>query len=277
METTKLENLYKFMGLDEDATQEQIKSTYLTLAKKYHPDKGGNQQLYEKLNKVYNVLKDTEKRKIYDSIRKETLTHDHFELVNNFKQTNNNYNNKDELKETIPKETIKKITADELSKRIKQKRNLREQEDCEILQQKMDLTKEEFNAMFETMRETNGEITDVQEFKNYEPINFNEFNNCCEYNDLQNEKIYDDPTFSKFEETITKHKIPKKIDVKKGTKYCDKPITEEELNEKIKSMKNEMENTKVNKTILGNTLEPLVSIEDNILTELDDLDKKILD
>lgn len=38
------EGLYAILGLDKTATEEQIRKAYLQLAKRYHPDKGGDQK-----------------------------------------------------------------------------------------------------------------------------------------------------------------------------------------------------------------------------------------
>lgn len=65
---------YDVLGVSEDATQAEIRTTYLDLAKQYHPDKtGGDKAAEEKLkaiNEAYDVLKKPEKRKEYDEARK---------------------------------------------------------------------------------------------------------------------------------------------------------------------------------------------------------------
>ncbi|UZQ84989.1 J domain-containing protein [Thermoclostridium stercorarium] len=61
---------YKILGVDKNATQEEIKRAYRKLAKKYHPDSNpGNKEAEEKfkeINEAYEVLGDEEKRKKYD-------------------------------------------------------------------------------------------------------------------------------------------------------------------------------------------------------------------
>lgn len=58
---------YKILGVDKNATQEEIKRAYRKLAKKYHPDSNpGNKEAEEKfkeINEAYEVLGDEEKRK----------------------------------------------------------------------------------------------------------------------------------------------------------------------------------------------------------------------
>jgi curved DNA-binding protein len=63
---------YKILGVDKNATQEEIKKVYRKLAVKYHPDKNpGNKAAEEKFKEVSeanDVLGDPEKRKKYDNL-----------------------------------------------------------------------------------------------------------------------------------------------------------------------------------------------------------------
>ena len=55
---------YEIMGLDRDATQDEVKRTYRKLARKYHPDvsKETDAELkFKELGESYEVLKDPEK------------------------------------------------------------------------------------------------------------------------------------------------------------------------------------------------------------------------
>jgi len=47
---------YKFLGVNRDASQDEIRRAYLRLAHKYHPDKGGDHTLMVSLNAVYRIL-----------------------------------------------------------------------------------------------------------------------------------------------------------------------------------------------------------------------------
>ncbi len=63
---------YKTLGLNKDATAEEIKKTYRKLAKKYHPDttKGDKkgEEKFKEVGEAYEVLGDTDKRAKYDEL-----------------------------------------------------------------------------------------------------------------------------------------------------------------------------------------------------------------
>jgi len=64
------ENFYDVLGLEETATQEEIKKKYRKLAKENHPDAGGNEDLFKKISSAYDILGDEQKRQQYDNQRK---------------------------------------------------------------------------------------------------------------------------------------------------------------------------------------------------------------
>lgn len=62
---------YEILGLDKNATSQEIKSAYRKLAKKYHPDMNPDnkeaEQKFKEINEAYEVLGDEDKRKKYDT------------------------------------------------------------------------------------------------------------------------------------------------------------------------------------------------------------------
>ena len=69
-------DLYDVLEIEPDATPSEIKQAYHRLAQKYHPDKGGNPELFQRVKKAYEILKDKYKRVAYDK----TKTTDNLEI-----------------------------------------------------------------------------------------------------------------------------------------------------------------------------------------------------
>ncbi|KUK98235.1 MAG: Chaperone protein DnaJ [Parcubacteria bacterium 32_520] len=58
---------YKILGVEKNASSEDIKKAYYKLAHQYHPDKkGGDEKKFKEINEAYQVLSDKEKRSNYD-------------------------------------------------------------------------------------------------------------------------------------------------------------------------------------------------------------------
>jgi c-di-GMP-binding flagellar brake protein YcgR len=73
---------YKFLGVKEYATEQQIRNAYTTMAKEFHPDKypdvsdelkGKLNEIFKYLSSAYSTLIDREKRKKYDETTKSIL------------------------------------------------------------------------------------------------------------------------------------------------------------------------------------------------------------
>ena len=66
-----MEDLYKILGVDKNATQAEIKKAYRKLARKYHPDANPDNKeaetRFKEISAAYDVLSDPEKRKQYDA------------------------------------------------------------------------------------------------------------------------------------------------------------------------------------------------------------------
>ena len=63
---------YETLGVPKTATEDEIRSAFRKLARKYHPDvakdKKAAEEKFKEINEAYEVLGDTEKRKKYDQL-----------------------------------------------------------------------------------------------------------------------------------------------------------------------------------------------------------------
>lgn len=67
---TTVKDYYKILGVSKNATKEEIKKAYRSLARKYHPDLNPDnkesEEKFKELQEAHEVLSDEEKRKTYD-------------------------------------------------------------------------------------------------------------------------------------------------------------------------------------------------------------------
>lgn len=65
------QNYYDILGVDKNATMDDIKKSYRKLAKKYHPDKNpehaDHEDRFKEISEAYSVLSDETKRSNYDN------------------------------------------------------------------------------------------------------------------------------------------------------------------------------------------------------------------
>lgn len=65
-----MKNYYDILGVSEDASSDQIKRAFKEIAKKEHPDRGGDESRFKEANEAYDTLKNSQKRHEYDTMRK---------------------------------------------------------------------------------------------------------------------------------------------------------------------------------------------------------------
>ena len=102
-----MKNYYKELGLKQNATRNEIKSAYRLLAKKYHPDTGGDNEKFLSLQLAWETLNDPHKKAIHDR----SLFNDESNIVSKnenwsseLKNKKNNSTNKDQgIKDWIKK------------------------------------------------------------------------------------------------------------------------------------------------------------------------------
>ena len=70
VDTTKY---YKILGVDKNASKDEIKKAYRNLVRTKHPDKGGSEEEFQNIQLAYDTLSDENKRKVYDEYGEEGL------------------------------------------------------------------------------------------------------------------------------------------------------------------------------------------------------------
>lgn len=84
---------YKTLGVDKNASADDIKKAYRKLARKHHPDLNPNDKqahkIFQQLNEANEVLSDPEKRKKYDQYGKDWQHAEQFEKARSQQQYSN--------------------------------------------------------------------------------------------------------------------------------------------------------------------------------------------
>jgi molecular chaperone DnaJ len=62
-------DFYTTLGVNESATQDEIKRAYRKLAVEHHPDKGGDENKFKQISEAYDTIGDENKRSQYDNQR----------------------------------------------------------------------------------------------------------------------------------------------------------------------------------------------------------------
>lgn len=78
---------YQILGVNKNASQEEIKQAFRKLAHQYHPDKkGGNAEKFKEINEAYQILGNEQKRKQYDQFGSTNFNSSGFSSSNPFSQ-----------------------------------------------------------------------------------------------------------------------------------------------------------------------------------------------
>jgi curved DNA-binding protein len=85
--TMNFKDYYEILGIERDATQDQIKRAYRKLARKYHPDVSDltdAETRFKEVGEAYEVLKDPEKRAAYNQLGENWQAGQQFETPPNW-------------------------------------------------------------------------------------------------------------------------------------------------------------------------------------------------
>ncbi|MCI5523027.1 MAG: DnaJ domain-containing protein [Treponema sp.] len=92
-----MEDFYKTLGVEKNASAEEIKKAYRNLAFEYHPDRNAGdknaEEKFKKINEAYSVLGDEAKRKEYDFMGSQTQWNTYSSQGFNQNYYNPNYSN----------------------------------------------------------------------------------------------------------------------------------------------------------------------------------------
>ncbi len=88
---------YKILGVNKNANQDEIKKAFRKMASATHPDKGGDNTSFQKVEQAYRILSDSKKRQEYDYLNsnnfdnlssiKDNVFQDFFEYFSKQQQT----------------------------------------------------------------------------------------------------------------------------------------------------------------------------------------------
>ncbi|MES2985778.1 MAG: DnaJ C-terminal domain-containing protein [Patescibacteria group bacterium] len=71
-----MKDYYKILGVEKNASQDEIKKAFRKLALEHHPDKnGGKDEKFKEINQAYSTLSDAKKRQHYDTFGSEGPSH----------------------------------------------------------------------------------------------------------------------------------------------------------------------------------------------------------
>jgi hypothetical protein len=114
---------YQILGLEKNASKDEIKKAYRLYATKYHPDKQNGDKFFEErfkeINEAHEILIDEEKRAIYDSkLQSNKINSDSYKRERDYNKKSNDYYKREEFfkreEENLKKDEAKKKREQEL-------------------------------------------------------------------------------------------------------------------------------------------------------------------
>lgn len=57
---------YSTLGINRNASQEEIKKAYRKMAMQHHPDRGGDEKKFKQISEAYEILSDPQKKQMFD-------------------------------------------------------------------------------------------------------------------------------------------------------------------------------------------------------------------
>ena len=88
---------YEILSVTENSSNKEIKEQYVKMCKVYHPDKGGNPQIFDAINKAYRTIMIQRKNTYQDKINRDVVNKDYEDLPKKFQNVHiskDNFNNK---------------------------------------------------------------------------------------------------------------------------------------------------------------------------------------
>jgi curved DNA-binding protein CbpA len=113
-------DLYEILELNIECTPDEIKSSYIRLAKKHHPDQGGNSDLFQEVTRAYEILYSEITRKEYDLYYLKKST-DQYKVDDAIKFKNEFINFINTNKKIISEEKLDELYNDVFKDRIEYK------------------------------------------------------------------------------------------------------------------------------------------------------------
>lgn len=86
--TQKSRDFYKILGVERNASSDEIRKSYRKLALQYHPDRNNSPEAQEKfkdINLAYEILSDANKKNLYDQYGEETAVKGAHNMGHSFK------------------------------------------------------------------------------------------------------------------------------------------------------------------------------------------------